>query len=512
MTLPEFSFRTRRHFWQHLKNNQDTLILNVVIVGGGIVGAGVLRELSLQDIPLCFLFEKYDFASQTSGHSSKLIHAGIRYLEQAWIAMKNFQIPAALRNVRFVIEASRERKILGGIAPHLIKPKPIFLVLGEKDKRSALSVLMGVTLYYCLQLLQGQFFPPPKVIFRKKAMEWMAPEIDPDAVKAMFSFWDSETDDARLVIETLQSAHERGGYALNYVEVERYEEKGDLIHVTLRNRESDETITVKTKILVNATGPFVDDIRALNAIALAKKPLLERVAGAHLDVYPAITNDSYYITAGDRRLVFVLKRNEDGIIFSRIGTTERPLADGESPAFTVPTPGEIDYLVSLARDYFPKANIGPDTIVRTDAGVRALTRTEEKNVFLKSREHDIVQEGSIYHVVGVKLTDFRRVSNELLRKIPWDKLHLRLNMPVLSEFAPLRSSTELKAAMYAEADMPEMIRRTMVLHWKDYVEGRRGLGPRVLAKIDPLAFKAEFDCMKDILGWDAAVAEKEWTR
>src|SRR5688572_16445605 len=119
---PEFSFRTREHFWQHLKNFPD-LVANVVIIGGGIVGAGIARELALQGIPLVFLFEKNDFSAGTSGASSKLIHAGIRYLELSWNALKRGRLPTALHNLRFVFQASRERKILSGLAPHLIKPK-----------------------------------------------------------------------------------------------------------------------------------------------------------------------------------------------------------------------------------------------------------------------------------------------------------------------------------------------------------------------------------------------------
>lgn len=478
------------------------MVANVVIIGGGIVGAGISREFALQGIPLVFLFEKNDFASGTSSASSKLIHAGIRYLELSWNALLKGRIPTALHNLRFVFEASRERKVLGSLAPNLIKPKPIYLILGENDKRNPLSVMLGVWLYYFIQLLQGQFFPRPRVVFRKSAIKWMAPQLDAEKVKALFSFWDSETDDARLVIENLQSAHEMGSYAMNYVEVVKHTREGELIRVDLKNKENGQTLSLKTKILINATGAFVDEVRGNNS------HLIDRVAGAHIDVYPALTDESYYITAGDGRLVFVLKRIEDGLVYTRIGTTERPLGPEEPSDNVRPTQKEIEYLRTLVREFFPTAQIDGTTVMRTDAGIRPLRAQNEADAFQKSREHEIVEDNGIYHVVGVKLTDFRRVANELLLKIPWKKLNLELTEPRRSELVPLR--TVEKNRLYVEEDIVEMVRRTMIVHWKDYLNRRRGLGPRVLHRIDPSAYRQEFDVMKEIMGWDEERARHEW--
>src|SRR5438309_1111847 len=112
-----------------------------MIVGGGIVGAGVARQLASSGVKDVVLIEKGDFASGTSGASSKLIHAGIRYLEQSWIHLKHLRLLAAVRNFFFVVKASRERKILGRMAPGLIKPKVIYLVLAQNDDRSVFSVI-----------------------------------------------------------------------------------------------------------------------------------------------------------------------------------------------------------------------------------------------------------------------------------------------------------------------------------------------------------------------------------
>jgi glycerol-3-phosphate dehydrogenase len=501
---PEFSFRTREHFWQHLKNYKD-LTANVVVIGGGIVGAGVVRELALQGIPLVFLFEKNDFASGTSWASSKLIHAGIRYLETAWTHIKKFRLGQALRNFAFVVEASHERKVLRNLAPHLVKPKPIYLVLGEDDERSPLSVALGVWLYYGIQLLQGQIFPRPKVVFRKDAIRWMAPELNADRVKAIFSFWDSETDDARLVIENLQAAHELGSYAMNYVELLSYREEGEELVVELKNRENGQTLSLRTKILINATGAFVDEVRSRGRSDASH--FVDRVAGAHIDVYPALTKESYYVTAGDGRLVFFLTRNEDGLVYSRVGTTERPLSAAEPSEPVVASEKEVSYLINLVKEYLPGARIEQENMVRIDAGIRPLRAQKTASAFQKSREHEIIVEKNVYHMVGVKLTDFRRVANELLLKIPWEKLNLRLTDSGRSEDRPLREVESER--MYVETDIIETIRRTMVLHWKDYVERRRGVGPEVLRRIEPGAYEREFTAMKDVLGWDEEKARRE---
>ncbi|MCB4756911.1 MAG: FAD-dependent oxidoreductase [Elusimicrobia bacterium] len=508
-TIPsEFSFRTRSQDWQCLKDN-PTQILNVVIIGGGIVGAGIARELGLQGMQGVFLFEKDDFASATSGRSSKLIHAGIRYLEQVWIALKNFNLLAAYRNFKFVMEASQERKILGRLAPHLIQPKRIYLILGADDKRSALSVLMGVCFYYLLQILQGQFFTPPTMAFRKKILPGTAPEIDRNKVKAIFSFWDSETDDARLVIELLQNAHDHGIHALNYMDVLDFEKREDHIRLHVKDRETGETLSLKTKILINATGPFLDEMRRREKGGRVSANLIERVAGSHLDVYPPLTHDSYYITASDTRLVFVLRRNEDGIIFTRIGTTERPLKESESSDDPQPSRQELDYLKALVMEFFPQADLSPERIIRTDAGIRPLRIQEEQKVFLKTREHEIIREDGVYHIIGVKLTDFRRVACELLKTIPWDHYGLKLNDLNRSKNIPLRAQPRRNRKMYAEADLGEIIRRTMVLHWRDYYERRRGAGPRILAHIAPDTLHREFGIMRKIMGWNDTTAENE---
>jgi glycerol-3-phosphate dehydrogenase len=467
----EFSFRTRQAHWQRLKDH-PTESIDLAIIGGGIVGAGVLRELSRRGRPNTFLFEKNDFASATSGASSKLIHAGLRYLEQVWIHLKAGRLSSALTNLRFVFEASLERKRLGRLAPILIVPKPIHFVLGKEDPRTFVSVCAGVLSYYFMQVLQGQRFSFPTMTQDIERIANQFPEMDAKKVKAVFRFWDSETDDARLVIETLQSAHQHGGAALNYVELRGFEQKPDGVWLRLYNKELAEEMLCRANHVINATGPFVDEVRAREFGVASQPAMVDRVAGSHIDVVPAISEHSFYVSAHDNRLVFLLRRNEDGLAYTRIGTTERPLKAGESSDGVMPSVQELDYLRQLVAEYFPNARLNEVTEIRRDAGIRPLQAQEGSHAFHKSREHAIVRAGRITHVIGAKLTDFRRVSSEVADAF----------VTSVPEKGSMR--TRAAARMYLETTVEEVVERTMPVHFTDYVFRRRGLRPILNLKND----------------------------
>jgi glycerol-3-phosphate dehydrogenase len=492
----EFSFRTRQATWNSLTQRQTPF--DALIIGGGIVGAGCLRELALRGVTNVLLVEKRDFASGTSGASSKLIHAGIRYLEQAWNRLKELRLGAAIRDFRFVVDASRERGRLRKIAPHLVANKRIHLVLAANDGRSVVSVMAGTWLYWLIQLLQGQGAARPRLYFRKSAIRSALPELDAARVRAVFTFSDSETDDARLVIENLQSANDLGAAAMNYVELVSWDVKDNLVHARLKNVESGETAAVTARVMINASGAHVDDVARLSA----KKParvLVDRVAGAHVDLYPAVTERSFYVTAADGRLVFLLCRNEDGLKFSRIGTTERRLSPRDSSDHVSPTRAEIEYLMTIAKNFFPKVGIGLDRIIGVDAGIRPLRAREgEPDAFQKSREHEIVRDGPVYHVIGVKLTDYRRVAEEIVSKIRWREHGLE--KPGKAGPAPLRPPA-LGTRMYAETRADEIVTFTMPLHWDDIALRRLGARPRCLRKTDQITLQRVLVRVAELLGW-----------
>ncbi|MFN0118640.1 MAG: FAD-dependent oxidoreductase [Elusimicrobiota bacterium] len=505
----EFSHRTRQQSWQQLKASQE--ILNVLIIGGGIVGAGMAREFVIHGVKDVFLVEKNDFSSGTSSASSKLIHAGIRYLELVWIKLKKGDISGAITNLKFVIEASKERKVLGFLAPHLVKPKPIYMVIGKGDPRSPWAAGLGTWLYYFIQVLQGQFFSPPSFYVRKTSIQNRFPALNVNKVKAVFSFWDSETDDSRLVLDTLRSASIDGAYCLNYVEVVFYKKEGDVFSVSLRNNETNEIIFVKAKILINAGGPFVDEIRKLNKNnKVPVSNLVDRVEGCHIDVFPKITEESYYVSAGDGRLIFVLKRNEDGFEYSRVGTTERVLSEGESSDGIHATQKEIEYLLSSVREMFPQVDFDSRR-KKNDAGIRPLRRQDESNPFEKNREHDIIEEEGLFHVIGVKLTDFRRVAHELFKKIDWEKWGINITR-ITSNISQEKPINPFQSTIsYPEKNMNDFIEKTMILHWDDYLRRRKGAKP-LLEWGNETKLKEDFHILKTEMGWNEEDEKKEESR
>jgi glycerol-3-phosphate dehydrogenase len=249
---------------------------------------------------------------------------------------------------------------------------------------------------------------------------------------------------------------------------------------------------------VNAGGPFVDEVRRLEKGKSVDEKLIDRVAGAHLNVFPAVTDESYYITAGDGRLVFVLKRNEDGLVYSRIGTTERTLLPNEPTDAPNVTELEETYLKNLVLEFFPSANISDETLISKDAGVRPLMHQSADAEFQKSREHRIVQENRVVHVVGVKLTDFRKVSEEVANAIPWSRHHVTIESGGLGSEAELLRDLKSPWA-YAEETVEEIVMSTMVVKAEDYVLRRRGLRPRVLEKKDPEKLGWEIRKLNDLL-------------
>ena len=472
----------------------------MLIVGGGIAGAGALRALALKGADRVLLIEKHDFASGASGASSKLIHAGIRYLEQAWNRLKEGRLRDALREMRFVWNASLEKKTLARMAPHLIRSTRIHLVLGRDDRRSWFAALLGVWVYYGLQLLQGQWFAPPRFARSGRAIRRRDPALNADRVRAVLEFRDAQTDDARLTIENLQDAAARGAMAMNYVELASYRRADDgLIRAALRDRETGAEAEVTTRVLVNATGAWIDDVRSRGGDGAAGEPIVDRVAGAHIDFYPPLTGASYYVTAGDGRLVFILHRRENDVSYTRVGTTERPLGRDEGDDALAPTPGEIRYLEAALREVLAGVNLTEELRVRADAGVRPLMHSEGGDVFSKSRDHRIHVENGVYSMVGVKLTDYRRAADDLLRMVPWKKLGIAFRAPGASTKEPLPAPQE---GHYAETTPEEAVRRTMIVRWDDYVWRRAGIEPLLVARTDPAELNARFERVAAALGWD----------
>ena len=393
-------------------------IYDVAIIGGGIAGAAIARDAALRGASV-ILFEKEAFGSGTSSKSSKLIHGGIRYLESSWKALKRGQLPLAWKNFRFVFVSLKECRILEDIAPNLIKPLPLLVPLYRSQSRHPWTVYLGVCLYYLLARFSGPQ-KRPRLLWNARSVKTLLPELKEEGLRGGVVIWDRITDDKLLVERTIQSARTLGCQALEHTRVTHYtyDHAQEVFVLTILD-ETGQSLTVRSRAVINAAGPWVDDVR--KTCKDYDQAWLEPVAGCHV-VFKKLLPISVILEAQDGRLFFGINTSDK----TRIGTTETPYADPES---VKATSEEVQYLMDSWKSYFPEMSLKEKEALGTDAGIRPLLKPEHG---LKtneiSREHAILKGPSgALHVIGVKLTDHRRVAKEVVDKI----------MPDLLRFNPL---------------------------------------------------------------------------
>lgn len=365
---------------------------DVVIVGGGINGCGLLRDLALNGVS-ALLIEKGDYSSQTSQGSSKMLHGGVRYLENFDFAL--------------VQEALEEKNLWLKLAPHVCFEREFYVPLYSFSKYRPWMLGVGLFLYDFLSHFQNK---PFAVLNKEKALKEV-PSLSPKGLLGAGKYFDGVVDDAKLSLECLYDALiEPGIDALSYHEVTKVD--GHL--VTYRNRFSGETNTVSGKIIVYTTGPFTDIL--LPKLGIPWTPKLVPSKGIHLWLKPGTikTLGSVVLTTKDNRVVFVIPQR-DAIL---VGTTETPV---DQDVFDIKaTDQEVNYLIGILTEYFPGADISEKTIISTYAAVRPLVREEGSNESLGkvSRFHKIFRPNAhSYVILGGKYTTFRRMVQELAREI-----------------------------------------------------------------------------------------------
>ena len=388
--------------------------LDLLVIGGGITGAGILRDAAMRGLRAA-LVDQGDFGAGTSSRSSRLIHGGLRYLEHG--------------QMRLVFEALRERSILLRIAPHLVHPLPFVFPVFKGDRVPRWKLALGLGLYGVLAA--GGNVPRPR-IFGKAGMLALEPNLRVKGLTGGGLYCDAQCDDARLTVATLRSAVGHGALACNYAKVVGLiSESGRITGVELTDRaterRNDGTTegpsaavpsvlptfrhSVKARIVVNATGPWVDRLRLMedpNA-----RPLLRPTSGAHIVVRRSRLGHTHAITCLspiDGRVMFILPWGDQ----SYVGTTDTDYTG--DPAQVHATPEDITYLLRSANSVFPHARLDEHDVISSWAGVRALidghTAGPASSV---SREHKIVTgPGGMITVAGGKLTTYRRMAGEVV--------------------------------------------------------------------------------------------------
>lgn len=403
---------------------------DVVIIGGGITGAGIALDAASRGLRTC-LIEKNDFASGTSNKSTKLIHGGLRYLKSFEIAL--------------VKESGRERAIVHQLAPHLVVPEKMLLPLIVGGTYGKLMTSLGLKVYDLLANVTGD---DRRKMLNKDQTTNKEPLLDGSKVLGGGFYSEYRTDDARLTIELLKKAASYGAVIFNYMECNsfNYNDKGKLKTLTCKDHITQKNIEVQSHSFVSAAGPWVDTLRKLDGSFTNKRLQLSK--GVHL-VFPyaklPIQQALYFDVAGGRML-FAIPRGE----VTYVGTTDTAYFGNLDRV--VSTKADLHYILNGINAIFPTIDLKETDVISSWAGLRPLIHQDDKKSTEVSRRDEVfISKSGLISIAGGKLTGYRmmaiRVLEEVLKKVPKKRkkyIHKSntLNIPLTS--APLRSSEEVK--------------------------------------------------------------------
>jgi glycerol-3-phosphate dehydrogenase len=364
-----------------------TDIYDIFIIGGGINGAGIARDASGRGLKV-YLAEKGKVGSATSSWSSKLIHGGLRYLE-------NYEF-------KLVAESLREREVITRIAPKITKPLP-FVIPHSKKLRSKLLIRLGLFLY---DNLGGKTKIPKssKINFNKKYKNILQSKFVDG-----FQYYDVQVDDKKLVEMNIDDSKKMGATILEDTKVIDAKRNENFWEITLDNNE-----VIKSKILINAAGPWINET-VNNVLKINTNKSIRLVRGSHIITKKLYEEDvAFTLQNDDNRIVFVIPYKEE---FSLIGTTEVDVNTPDNPAIS---DDEKIYLINSINNHFVK-QISQVDIVDTYSGIRPLIE-DFKEASKVSRDYvfdlNIQKAGSpLLNIYGGKLTTYRKLSEKVMEEL-----------------------------------------------------------------------------------------------
>jgi len=382
----------RQQAWSRLtsRDSRGVKPWDLLVIGGGITGAGILREAARRGLSAA-LIEQRDFAWGTSSRSSNMVHGGLRYLETGQMKLARASV--------------RERRRFLSEASGLVEPMG-FLYSDYRGTWPSRGALAGLLTVY--DLLAGrwnhQYYPAHQYLF-------MAPHIRLTGLKGGTRFGDAVTDDARLVFRVLREAQRDGGLSLNYVTAEELMKKGTRVSgVVVRDTLTGDTAEVPATVVVNATGAWADRLRKEVGGGRSIRPL----RGSHL-VFPFWRLPVGQVTSlahpTDKRYVFAMPWQ--GVTL--VGNTDLD-HDKELTSEVSITSEEVDYLLAFVTFQFPSLRINREDILSTWSGVRPVIGTGISDPSKEKRDHAIWVEQGLVSVSGGKLTTFRLIALDVLRR------------------------------------------------------------------------------------------------
>lgn len=387
-----FSAETRRADLATLA----TEAVDLLVIGGGITGAGIARDAAMRGIRTAVV-DAGDFGHGTSSRSSRLIHGGLRYLEHGWL--------------RLVFEASRERRTLLRIAPHLVRPRAFTFPVHRGSRVRRWQIGAAVWLYDLLALFRNPHHH--RLLSRRGVLE-IEPQLRDQDLTGGALYWDAQCDDARLVLATMRSAHRHGALAASYARITALEKAGGRVRgATLEDAVTGARNTVRAHVVVNATGPWSDALRRLDDPGAA--PLLRPTKGAHIAVPRARVGNTGAVTLTspiDGRVMFVLPWGDVTIV----GTTDTDTT--ASPDDVGADAGDVTYLLRSANAVFPNARLQTSDVLAAWAGLRPLLADGGTSTAAVPREHRIVESASgLLTIAGGKLTTYRSMAAEMVDRV-----------------------------------------------------------------------------------------------
>ncbi|MBV8573362.1 MAG: glycerol-3-phosphate dehydrogenase/oxidase [Acidobacteriaceae bacterium] len=380
MTRPEMLNRLHSH----------TAEWDIIIVGGGATGVGVAIDAASRGYDT-LLLEGSDFGKGTSSRSTKLVHGGVRYLEQG--------------NVSLVMEALKERGILRQNAPHLVSD--LAFVVPNYDWWEAPFYGLGLKLY---NILSGKYgFGPSKVLSREETLERL-PTINRDGLRGGVIYYDGQFDDARLLINMVATAAEQGATLINYCLVTGLlKDKDNFVNgVIARDEESGDEFTALSRIVINATGPFTDALRQLADPSVQR--MISPSQGIHLVFDRSFLPGHSAIMVphtSDGRVMFAIPWHNHTLV----GTTDTAIS--EPTLDPSPKEEEIEFILNTAAEYLQKAPQRSD-VLSVFTGIRPLVKAANaSNTAALSRDHTIhIDESGLLSIAGGKWTTYRNMAED----------------------------------------------------------------------------------------------------
>ncbi|MGM0884551.1 MAG: glycerol-3-phosphate dehydrogenase/oxidase [Bacillota bacterium] len=380
---------------EQLADMQRTPV-DVLVIGGGITGAGIALDAAARGLKVA-LVEMQDFAAGTSSRSTKLVHGGLRYLKQLEIGV--------------VAEVGKERAIVYENGPHVTTPEWMLLPLYKGGTFGKFSTSVGLRVY---DFLAGVKKHERRKMLNSTETLFKEPLLKRDGLKGGGYYVEYRTDDARLTIEVMKKAVETGALAVNYAKVEtlRYDKSGKITGALVRDTISGSEFLIAASKIINATGPWVDELREMDGSKQGKT--LRLTKGVHIvfDSSRFPLQQAVYFDTPDGRMVFAIPR-EGKTYFGTTDTNYK--GDTVNPVMTIE---DRTYLLKAANFMFPELNLTETDVESSWAGLRPLIQQEGKSPSEISRRDEIfVSQSGLISIAGGKLTGYRKMAESVVDKV-----------------------------------------------------------------------------------------------